>query len=249
MESQANLNEVRIWSKAYCPNGDTDPYTISVNRRMWERCMRDEEYNRIFLCLKNPLGNDWFAPMGNPVDNNDDDMDDIYVPLWMIDSGGLTGDGEIIQVDIMDREGFPEATRLVFRVIDSAFYSSEVKEELERALSSLGVIRRHTILRIPLSSLDGFNVDVFVSETEPANVVLCHGEEIPVEFEEPLDQISPPRVPTPPPILQNPVPSLPSMLPLQEQPSKFIGQGYTLGSSSNQEGPAWRRSLPPPPRK
>lgn len=244
--------QARIWSKAYCPSGDIDPYTISVNRRMWERCIHNEAYNRVFLCIKNPSGNDWFAPLGNPVDNNLDDMDDIYVPLWMIDSGSLPEDGEVVQVDIMENEAFPEASRLVFRVLDSAFYSSEVKDELEKALSSLGVIRKHTILRIPLTSLDGFKVDVFVSETEPANIVLCHGEEIPVEFEEPLDQAAQPEPepaqPEPQPESEPEVNSS-SMLPQEAESSKFIGQGYTLGTSSQYEGPAWRRSLPIPPRK
>lgn len=241
--------QARIWSKAYCPLPDTDPYTISVSKRVWERCMRYENCQRMFVCVKNPLGNDWFAPMGSPVDNNEDDIDDIFVPLWMIDSGSLPGDGEIIQAEVMEREAFPEATRLIFRVVDSAFYSSQIKEELEKALSSLGVIRRHTTLQIPLSSLDGFNVDVFVSETEPANVVLCHGEEIPVEFEEPVDQIPQPpveRVPTP---IPEPPPSLSAMLPIEESSTTFTGQGHTLGSATHQEGPAWRRGLAPPPRK
>ncbi len=253
--------QARIWSKEYCPGfpeADTEQYTISVDKRLWERCMRDEHLDRMFVKIQHPHGGEpWIAPMGSPIDMGPDSDETyaIFVPVWMLDSGSLQGEGEDVQIEALTVDAFPEATKLVFRVVDSAFYSSEIKEELEKALSSLGVVRQHTTLSIPLESLDGFKVDVFISKTEPANIVLCHGEEIPVEFEEPLDQIPhvPPSPPTPPPQAE-PQPEASdtsSMLPTFETPSassSFAGQGYVLGSS-NVNIPEWRRGLAPPPRK
>lgn len=243
----------RLWSKEYCNVPDTGQYTISVDKRLWERCMRDEHVDRIFVKIQHPRGGEpWIAPMGLPIDldSHTDEIYNIFAPVWMLDSAGLQGEGENIQIETLTVDAFPEATKLVFRVVDSAFYSSEIKGELEQALSSLGVIRQHTTLSIPLQSLGGFNVDVFISKTEPANIVICHGEEIPVEFEEPIDQIPHvPPPPSPPPQAEPEAPSPSATVPTFETPqTSFSGQGYVLGTS-NANIPEWRRGLPPPPRK
>jgi hypothetical protein len=178
----------------------------------------------------------------------------------MIDAWKLTGEGEELDIQVMNEEFFPQATRIKLRVIDSAIYNSDIKDELEKALSALGVIQEHTTLQIPVSALGGYLVEVFISETEPANIVLCDGEEVALEFEEPVDQIAapPPRPPTPIPA---PVQQLPvdTMVPehflgsSQElsQPQgfrPFQGEGRVIGSS-NVNIPEWRRELGPPKRK
>ena len=221
--------------------------------------MREEGSKRKFLQIQHPSGlNPWIAPVGHPVlvpeEAKKENTFNIYMPLWMIDAASLSGEGEESTLTIMDEEYFPEATRIVFRVVDSAIYNADVKVELEKALSSIGVIQEHTILQIPVEALGGFRVEVFISKTEPANIVLCDGEEVAVEFEEPVDQISPPpRVPTP---IPEPPPMLPSlqtsMIPEHVSTNvgftAFQGQGNTLGGS-NVNIPEWRRGLAPPPRK
>ena len=252
---------IRIWSNAYAPTGDADPFSIQVEKTLWERAMREESGKRKFLRIEHPEGfEEWIAPIGNPVTSemesehkHDDDCYDVFLPLWMIDSAHLGGAGEQAVLEILDEEHFPQASRIVLRVIDSAFYNANVKEELERALSAIGVIRQHTTLQIPIQALDGYAVEVFISETEPANIVLCDGEEVAVEFQEPVDQIAPPRPPTP-------IPEAPSvltggMLPDEEVQAPvtpvgfrpFQGQGHLIGSS-NVSMPEWRRELGPPRR-
>ena len=221
--------------------------------------MRNEGARRKFLRVEHPEGlDDWIAPIGHPVmgeEQGEKEIYDIFLPLWMIDAAHLSGEGEVSTMEILDEEHFPEATRIVFRVIDSAFYNADVKEELERALSSIGVIRKQSILQIPVQALGGYQVEVFVSETEPANIVLCDGEEVAVEFEEPVDQITPPRpltpIPEPPPLLPNDLMVPSGFLGPQPQPQgfqAFQGEGRLLGGS-NVDIPEWRRGLPPPPRR
>jgi hypothetical protein len=106
-------------------------------------------------------------------------------------------------------QAFPAATRLVLRPHDSAFYHADAKEELERGLTRLGVIKRGTSIRIPLEYLGGFEVTFDVVVTEPANIVLAEGDEVALEFEEALDAAAAsgttaaaepvPRAPMPPP--------------------------------------------------
>ncbi len=222
--------------------------------------MRREGSRRKFVRILHPSGlEDWIAPLGQPVDHQETDDETVhykvYLPLWMVDAGQFQGEGDEAVLEVVDDEYFPEATKIVFRVIDSAIYNADIKVELEQALSSLGVIREHTTLHIPVTALGGYPVEVFVSKTEPANLVLCDGEEVAVEFEEPVDQIAPPRPPTP---IPEPIPTLSTdlmvpdgFLTSQPQPTgfqAFQGEGRLLGGS-NANIPEWRRGLPPPKRK
>jgi len=250
---------IRIWSTAYSPMAqEAEGYTVQVDKDCWEKILQQEGSKRKFLKLEHPEGlSDWFVPLGHPVPTQGSHGEhyNIYMPLWMLDAAHLKGEGEESILEVMDEEYFPQATRIVLRVIDSAFYNADVKDELEKALSSIGVIQEHTTLQIPVAALDGFKIEVFVSKLEPANIVLCDGEEVALEFEEPVDQISPPpRPPTPIPF---PPPLLPSttdgMIPEFITPHStgfqaFQGAGQTLGTS-NVSIPEWRRGLPPPPRK
>lgn len=246
---------IRIWSKAYAPTPDTNNFSVQVDSEIWRQATRTEGSHRKFLRIHHPEGlDDWFAPLGDPVRHEEEGEDpclNIYMPLWMIDAGSFKGEGEQSTLEVVDEEYFPEATRIVFRVVDSAFYNADVKEELERALSAVGIIREHMTLQIPIDALGGYAVEVFVSKTEPANLVLCQGDEVAVEFEEPVDQIAaPPSAPVirPP----TPAPELPPMIiPLPSEPQgfrPFQGNGQTLGGS-NVQIPEWRRGLPPPPRR
>lgn len=251
---------IRVWSKAYAPTSDTDPFSIQVDKHVWEEAMRTEGSRRKFLRVEHPDGlDDWIAPIGHPVTISDEEKEiyDVFLPLWMIDAAQLQGEGEVSTMEVIDEEHFPEATRIVFRVIDSAFYNADIKDELEKVLSSIGVIRKHSVLQIPVQALGGYQVEVFVSETEPANLVLCDGEEVAVEFEEPVDQITPPRPPTPlpepPTLLPNDLMVPEGFLGPQTQTQTqgfqaFQGQGRLLGGS-NADIPEWRRGLPPPPRR
>lgn len=243
---------IRIWSKAYAPSPDTDNYSIQIDTYIWQKAMQQEGARRKFLCIKHPAGlEDLIAPIGHPVtiEHEEEETYSVFVPLWMVDAAHLDGEGEQTTVEILDEEHFPEATRIVFRVVDSAIYNADVKEELEKALSSIGVIRKHSILQIPVEALGGYKVEVFVSETEPANLVLCDGEEVRVEFEEPVDQIAPPRPPTPipePPPLFTTEGMIPEPITQPETGFQaFRGEGRLLGGS-NASIPEWRRGLPPP---
>ena len=245
---------IKIWSKAYAPSPDTDSFSIQTEKSLWEEILRQEGSRRKFLRIEHPEGlDDWIAPIGQPVTVDDSEEHEtsrnLYLPLWMIDAGHFRGEGEEAVLTIMDEEFFPNASKIVLRVIDSAFYNADIKEELERALSAMGVIKQHTTLQIPIPALGGYTVEVFIAETEPANVVLCDGEEVAVEFQEPLDQIAPPRPPT---LIPEPVSviSTDEMIPestLRTGFHAFQGQGRLVGSS-NADIPEWRRDLGPPRR-
>ena len=91
-----------------------------------------------------------------------------------------------------------------------------------------------------------------MSETEPANIVLCDGEEVIVEFEEPVDHAMPLQDPLPverpgtpmPPVVEPFIP-----IATERSPWTAAGAGNVLGTSSIVANiPAWRLAVPHRPR-
>ena len=219
---------LQLWSKEYSPVECNDPFTAQVSNDLWQRIMSEDEGKRHFLRI-----HDWIVPCGQPVNHEGNHA---FLPLWMIDSAGISALGDEVEVEVLNEEAFPPATRIVLKVVDSAFYTSDIKEELEKALSAIGVIRKHTTLQIRVSALGDFPVDLFIANTEPADVVLCDGEEVALEFEEPVDHFEPATE--------------------QKRPSEDLpmvgswinaGSGNVLGSSTT-DIPAWRLAVPHRPR-
>ena len=234
---------LQLWSKDYSPVECNDPFTAQVSYDLWQRIMREDEGKRHFLRI-----HDWIVPCGQPVNYEGNHA---FLPLWMIDSAGISGLGDEVEIEVLNEEAFPPATRIVLKVVDSAFYTSDIKEELEKALSAIGVIRKHTTLQIRVSSLGDFPVDLFIANTEPADVVLCDGEEVALEFEEPVDYFEPPVSVSPViPEEKRPSTPIPSFENLPMVGSWIsAGSGNVLGSSTIvSDIPAWRLAVPHRPR-
>lgn len=239
--------EVQVYSKEFLETTDTSGFaTASLSRDFWEHLYRNHSQSRFFLRIHDEL-----IAVGNPVNDpfSPPDTYKVFVPNSFLERAGMPGDGETLHIDVFTEEGFVPATRIVLRSFDSAIYNSDVKAEVEQALTTLGVLKKHTQIQIPISALGNYMVDLFVSDLEPAEVVLCHGDEVVLEFEEPLDQIAPPRPPTPipaPPQLLEP------MITAADIPPPLIPPppgGRTLGSDPNLCGPEWRRQIGPPRRR
>lgn len=226
---------IKVYSKEYCPIADSDIFTAQVDKHLWERIMTvNSDNKRTFLKI-----NDWIIPIGSPVPN--DSIHNVYLPLWIIDTANIIGVGEEYRLTVLSEDAFPSATKITFKIIDKEFYNSDIKEELEIALTQIGVIKQDTTIQIPIASL-GVSVDMYVSATEPANIVLCDGDDIEVEFEDLID------VPIPEPVQAprleaEPIPEYPR-LPTVLYPDNT---GNVLGSSGDlSHVPEWRRNLPPP---
>ncbi len=239
---------VHLFSEIYSPVKLCNAFSAGVTESLWKEMMENENAGRCFLRIESN-GKDWICPIGQPI--SEQNLDDaVFLPSWMTNCAGFQGTGEAVTICELDKEAFPEATKLTLRVIDSAFYNAQVKEELEHALSNLGVVKKHSLFQIPIQGLGGYEIEVFVANTEPADIVLCEGDEVVVEFEEPVDQIQPPpRPPTPVPPQPQPFPDT-ILQEFQQQTSGFVafrGEGHTLGGS-NANIPEWRKNLPPKKR-
>ena len=110
----------------------------------------------------------------------------IFLPLWMIPEGAPIGD--MVDVEFFSQDAFPEASRIVLKPLDSAFYNTDAKEMLTESLTRLGVLQKGDTVLLKLEELGGYEMGFYVSELEPADIVLLNAEEVAVEFEEAADQ-------------------------------------------------------------
>ncbi len=240
---------IQLYSQDYCPSGETSPFHAIVEESIWQEVYREHDTaGRIFMRIFNEDGTkEWIVPMGGVVKESLDHH--VYMPIWMLDSAGFEGQGETLKCSILTNDAFPEASKITLRVVDSAFYNADVKAELEAALTHIGILRNNTIVQIPIKSLGNFQIELFISALEPADCVLCDGDEVEVEFLEPVDHYEPP--PRPPTPVALPPPCIDDCMIPDERPTNrsgftaFQGQGHLLGGNDD-NAPAWRKELGPP---
>lgn len=239
--------DAELFSQAFLSSDNTDAFSVQVSSNLWKRIVESENSGRAFLRIRTETEKEWIVPLGQPIlentiINTETETENLYLPLWMANASYMNACGEKVHVEVMNTDAFPEATKIILKVVDSAFYRADVKEQLESALTRIGIVRKHTTLEIPLDELDGFPVEVFVVSTEPADLVLCEGDEVAVEFEEPVDYYSPPPSPIPRP----PTPIPPEMEFFENSfQTQFPGKGQILGSDPTITIPEWRRDLRP----
>lgn len=214
-----------VWASHYIYE-DTDTATCNVNIDEWRRIHDDSEgAERIFA--KITVGDKTaYIALGAPVTElvPISDHKCVFLPLWMLEILEIEGSGETVEIEWLDSDHFPEATRIVLRPHDSAFQHADIKEELERALTSIGVLQLGSSIPVVLKELGGFTVMFDVVGLEPTALVLMQGDEVAIEFDEAVD-----AVPAPTPQLATALPAEP-MLPV------INDGGYKLGGTRRTAG-------------
>lgn len=69
------------------------------------------------------------------------------------------------------KNSFPEATRIVLRPHSSTFYESNIKDELEIALTEYGVLQLGMTVPIKIKAINNI-IDFDIVALEPASIVL-----------------------------------------------------------------------------
>lgn len=181
---------MELWSSAFLPDDAPDWATCALEVGQWRRITCEHEDASRLIARIQLVGSEepFYVALGSPVQPvHESAIPKMYLPSWIIERLGASGAGDVAEVDWLPQDAFPEATRILLRPHDSAFYHADAKEELERGLTRLGVLVAGTTVEIPLDALGGYRVTFDVVMTEPANVVLAHGEEVAIEFEEAWD--------------------------------------------------------------
>jgi hypothetical protein len=176
---------MQLWSQAFLDGEPVDAGVAVTDERTWHRLMEENEGAARLIARIDWASRTWYVALGSPTRTQE--AGGLYLPLWMLDQLGIEGIGEEAEVIWLGEDAFPEATKIVLRPHDSAFYHADAKEELERALTRMGVIQLGTTLEIPLDVLGGYPIGFDVVGLEPAGVVLAQGDEVAIEFEEAID--------------------------------------------------------------
>lgn len=205
-----------------------DSSLVYISEAEWLRTMDSLDCKRIFAAMSFFDGTTHYSPV-SALMKTEEQEGSIYVPLWMIPPGQEMGSE--IRVEFLPEEAFPEALRIVLRPLDSAFYSVNPEEELTRTLTRIGVLKKGSIISVCLSELGDYKMEFYISELEPAELVLCNGDEVAIEFEEAADQWdgrrpSTPPPPPPPETTTNPPPMVPT-----EAPPAEVNSGRMLGGT------------------
>lgn len=226
-----------IWSQAYLDESVVPPSTgwsnCLVTQSAWNHILEEVPgATRIIAQIRTGAGRSLYCALGSPLLEQAAQVaspsNALFLPYWMLEHLEINGTGEEVEIEWLGEEAFPEATRILLRPHDSAFYHADAREELERGLTALGVVSQGSIIQIPLQVLGGFTVAFEVLLCEPANIVLAQGDEVAIEFEEALDSAAQVVERTPAPAPAAPV-SFDSPLPTAAPPPI---QGHRLGGST-----------------
>ena len=199
--TMAIATQFQVWSQTLLPN-DGDMHTCLIENTMWQR-IHDENGSakRIFARILLDGEQVGICALGHPVPNGsgigDGIKPPIFLPPWLLQSAGLEGVGETVEIEWIDETYFPEATKIVLRPHESAFYHANARDELEPVLTRYGVLGVGTTVPVPIEELGGYIIQFDVIRTEPANMVLMEGDEVEIEFEKALDYVEPAAVAPP----------------------------------------------------
>jgi len=230
------FTNMEAWSPIFVLD-DTSSFdwaTCAVNQSLWRQITEEYTSSRLIASIE-CNGETMYMALGSPVQDMSESIEKrLYLPSWVLNRLSIQGMGDSCKIQWLPQDAFPQATRIVLRPHDSAFYHADAKEELERALTRLGVLRKGDTILVPIELLGGYEIAFDITECEPANIVLADGDEVAVEFEAAWDQ---------PPETQIPVDTEASedaILPVQEFRSP-VDVGTPLGGVTRRmpDGRPW----------
>jgi hypothetical protein len=228
---------IELWSPAFASE-EIDTMTCTLEKSAWTSLMNSHEGSRRLFAKIDCGDKTLYSAVGSFTESivGVSERKRVILPYWALDVLSTTGMGDLAQITWLSEDAFPPATRIILRPHDSAFYHSDAKEELEFALTRLGVLQKGQTIMVCIQALGDFPMSFDVVECEPAHIVLADGEEVVMEFEAALDLPPEPIVRPDTPL---PETTFGPMLPEVEPP--VITGGRRLGGTNRvtSDGRAW----------
>lgn len=181
---------VELWSPVFLTEEAGDGVTCTLDKTTWRGLMNRPEHEgcgRLFARVEHE-GMETYIPLGGYTECEEGEMPRLILPQMALDSLFATGTGDLATVTWLTQEAFPEATRIVLRPHDSAFYNSDIKAELEVALTKIGVLQKDHSIKVVIQS---YPIEFDVVDLEPATIVLAQGDEVEIEFDTAVDAVRP----------------------------------------------------------
>jgi hypothetical protein len=169
-----------IYSIAYLEQ-EVSNYNCYLNEKEWINVTSENPTSRLFARISNKE-KEWYVALGQPVRTSFNNNKTLFVPNWMLDQISIFGDGDSFKVEWIPVEFFENSTHICLKMVDSHYESNTIDEELSIELTKLGILQSGTKIYINIPSLDNYTVIYEVVMLEPANIVLCQGDEVSLEF-------------------------------------------------------------------
>jgi hypothetical protein len=190
-------------------------YVLIPTNDLWEQWIQNSEGSpRLFVRITTPFGTSKIISVGDPVYSEAIGIQNaMFIPLWMLDSIGLSGDGSSCSYELVNPNSLEKATKIVVKPVDNLIHGVDVKQELEYAFSQIGILTQNDTLLVKLHELGGESTFIHIQHLEPSETVFLDGDTIPIEFESSVFDASGSSLPTtgrPP----TPIPSQPPILPI-----------------------------------
>jgi hypothetical protein len=204
---------VALYSKLYMDGREDDSWCARPTPRLLEHLHSlDGDDTARWIAV---LGGVRVA-VGDPVPCENRWSRNLYIPQWILESAGMVGEGEEIQMRFERCETLPKATKLGFKILGDVPEGIDLRELLEEPLSSLGALEVGQIIPAPI--LDGVHLLVQTCEPE-GGAVFLDGAEVALDLESdpieapPMAPMATPRPPTPRPALEESFgPMIPSVI-------------------------------------
>ena len=169
---------VAVYSKIFM-NEQDDSWCARPSRRLLGWLHSQEENSARWIAV---LGGIRIC-LGDPVRGTEENtlVKELFIPQWLLDSSGFSGDGDEIHIRFERSETLEKATKLGFKVLGDIPDDLDLKDLLEEPLSQLGVLEEGMILPVPV--LEG--VYLLVQTCEPiGQPVFLDGADIALEMED-----------------------------------------------------------------
>lgn len=206
---------------------DDSSWCARPSRELLSRIHRSGESAR-WICAIG--GTKWIA-LGDPVvvDEGPEPFC-LFVPHWMLEGIDHSSDGEMVEIECIECETLPKATRLSCKIVGTLPRDMDIRDILETPLSQLGVLEQGQFLPVPAFE----DLVMYVDEVEPAGGhVFLDGAEIAFEVEEDREKpVEEPLEPVEP--IQTTEEDFTEMVPLEEPVRGYVpfqGKGNRLGSA------------------
>jgi hypothetical protein len=169
-----------IYSLAYVEQ-DVSSYNCYLNETEWRRITTINPTVRLFARIKN-RDKEWYVALGEPIKTDSFNDSTLFVPNWMLEHISIYGEGDSLEVDWIPADFFENSTHIVLKSVNFNYESSTIEEELSVELTKLGILQNGSRIYISMPSLDDYIIVYDVVHLDPANIVLCQGDSVSLEF-------------------------------------------------------------------
>lgn len=119
------------------------------------------------------------ATIGTP---HFDDRDTIYVPQWLLDAIGCTGECDTPVKILKLRKRLPLASSITIKPLDPMMFQVDLVKCFEKVLENITVLQEGLTIPVIIPELDNYQSIAYIEKVEPEKIVLSHDGDINVEF-------------------------------------------------------------------